>query len=248
MFQRTHMTPGLPLPRLLGGLLVLATFVPWILPVSPAHSSTARAEAPAPWFAWPSARVPSPGELALEGRLQTEALPPRDRLVAMENMSTGEKATFHVGAGGYVRSDQLGELEYFFRCRRTQRKGPIDRRLVEVLAQVSQHWPGRVIEFLSGFRVFPNGAPKSRHYIGHALDLRVRGVPSTQVRDYVWGAFRGLGVGHYPEENFVHIDTRADAPEMAWSGHDEATRLIYNPLWASRGHAPSAEIDPGFDH
>jgi uncharacterized protein YcbK (DUF882 family) len=184
-------------------------------------------------------RMLSPGELALEGRLGGD-LPPRDRVVAMENVSTHERATFFVGVGGNVRSDQMPALEYFFRCRRTDKHGPIDPRLMEVVADIAEHWPGRVIEFLSGFRTPPYGAPKSRHFIGHAIDMRVRGVPSSAVRDYVWGAHHGVGVGHYPEEDFVHVDARSEKQEIAWSGKDESTTLFYNPRWASLARPSSA--------
>jgi uncharacterized protein YcbK (DUF882 family) len=237
-FILSQLPPRRSWPRILGAAAVLSTFVPWVLPARAAHGPTVRPSSPPLAFAsapgWLERRVPSPGELALEGRAPGEALPPRDRLIAMENVSTHEKMTFNVGAGGYVRSDQTPALEYFFRCRRTQAQGPINRRLVEVLANIAEHWPGRVIEFLSGYRTFPYGAPRSRHYIGQAVDLRVRGVPSTQVRDFVWRQHRGMGVGHYPVEDFVHVDTRGGEPEIAWSGYDEATHLQYNPLWASQ--------------
>ena len=51
---------------------------------------------------------------------------------------------------------------------------------------------------------------------------------------------RGLGVGYYPEEEFVHVDTRAGEPEIAWSGRDESTRLEYNPRWAVATRPPRA--------
>jgi uncharacterized protein YcbK (DUF882 family) len=241
--SRTHIRPVRNLVKIVGVGCALATLVGVVLPAAASHwrrSALMRHDQQLSLGASDLAqRVPSPGELALEGRAPGEPMPPRDRLVAMENVSTHEKATFYVGPGGYIRWDQTAALEYFFRCRRNDRQGPIDRRLMEVVADIAEHWPGRVIEFLSGFRTPPYGAPKSRHYIGHALDLRVRGVPSTLVRDYVWREHHGVGVGHYPEENFIHVDARSDQQEIAWSGHDEATHLQYNPHWASLARPPA---------
>ena len=237
MVSRTYIDSVRATAKLVGALF-LATLVPVVLPAAAAHWPASGAQGRKPQLAMLGLRVPSPGDMALEGRSRGDQLPPRDRLVALENANTKEKATFYVGAGGYVRSDQTAALEYFFRCQHTGRQGPINRRLVEILADIAEHYPGRVIEFLSGFRTAPFGAPKSRHFIGHAIDLRVRGVPSTQVRDFVWREHRGLGVGHYPAEDFVHVDTRAGEPEIAWSGRDESTRFDYNPRWAALTPAP----------
>jgi uncharacterized protein YcbK (DUF882 family) len=240
MFVLTYIPALRTLLQALGLTLALSTLVPIFVPAAaswPLSAPRARHVHGIRWHRWTpdgfAQREESLGDLALQGRLPGDPLPPRDRIVAMENVSTHEKATFFVGPDGHVRSDQTATLEYFFRCRRTERHGPIDPRLMAVVADIAEHWPGRVIEFLSGFRTPPYGAPKSRHFIGHALDMRVRGVPSTAVRDYVWREHRGVGVGHYPEEDFVHVDARTDQQEIAWSGRDESTTLFYNPRWAS---------------
>ena len=175
-------------------------------------------------------RVDSLAELALRG--ETEALPPRDRLVSIENVNTGEKATFGIGPGGYVRSDQALALERFFRCRRTERQNPIHPRVLDLLAQVGERWPGRVIEIISGFRAPPFGVPNSRHFVGNAIDLRVRGVPLTAVRDFLWREHRGVGVGYYAHSNFVHVDTRSEDRAAAWSAREESETPDYNPRWA----------------
>jgi uncharacterized protein YcbK (DUF882 family) len=185
-------------------------------------------------------RALAPGELALLAE-NAPALPPRDRLVGIENVNTGEKAVFNIGPGGYVRSDQTAALEHFFRCRRTDRKENIDPGVLVLLADVAEHWPGRVIEIISGFRAPPFGVPHSRHFIGHAIDLRVRGVPTTDVRDYVWREHQGVGVGYYSKGDFVHVDSRTQDREIAWSGREESSKLDYNPRWASRAREGAAK-------
>ena len=232
MSARSHIHTVRAVRKLLGGgLFFLAIFsvLPIVLPAAAARWPEATRivwQAPAP-------RVPSPGELALLGE-NAPALPPRDRLVGIENVNTGEKAMFNIGPGGYVRSDQTAALEHFFRCRRTDRQETIDPGVLVLLADVAEHWPGRVIEIISGFRAPPFGVPHSRHFIGHAIDLRVRGVPTPEVRDYVWREHQGVGVGYYERENFVHVDSRTQDREIAWSGREESSKLDYNPRWASR--------------
>lgn len=57
-------------------------------------------------------------------------------------------------------------------------------------------------------------AENSRHMHGEAIDIRVEGVPRTELRDIAWCIQRG-GVGDYPgrDENFVHVDVFKRAPQ-----------------------------------
>jgi uncharacterized protein YcbK (DUF882 family) len=231
MRPRSYIQTVRTVKKVLGVALVLSAFstLPLVLP-----AAAARWPAVNPFAGQPlSPRVPSPGELAMLSET-APALPPRDRLVGIENVNTGEKAVFNIGPGGYVRSDQTTALEHFFRCRRTGNKENIHPSVLVLLADVAEHWPGRVIEIISGFRAPPFGVPHSRHFKGHAIDLRVRGVPTTEVRDYVWREHQGVGVGYYAKGDFVHVDSRTQDREVAWSGREESSKLDYNPRWASR--------------
>ena len=67
---------------------------------------------------------------------------------------------------------------------------------------------------MSGFRAKPYGAPHSKHFTGRAMDIVVEGVPSKKVAEWIWQNFRRVGVGYYPRQNFVHIDTRED--DVRW--------------------------------
>ena len=222
---RLHTAKGLATVMAAAAVLSVLAFV---LPASASRWPTVGMhDSPLP------VREPSPGELALHTD-PAAGLPPRDRLVGLENVNTGEKAEFNIGPGGYVRSDQMAALQHFFRCRRTDRQELIDPGVLVLLADVAEHWPGRVIEIISGFRAPPFGVPHSRHFIGHAIDLRVRGVPTTEVRDYVWREHKAVGVGYYSHGNFVHVDSRTLDREIAWSGREESSILDYNPSWASR--------------
>ena len=221
------------LARGLGGALALTMVAAGLLGAASAFRSAEARAARAPIdMAPPALRLPSPADMALQDPPPSAQLPPRDRLVALANINTGESATFNIGPGGYVRSDQTAALERFLRCRRTDRRSPIDPGVLVLLADIAEHWPGRVVQVLSGFRAPPFGVPHSRHFIGHAIDLRVLGVPTTAVRDYVWREHHSVGVGYYPQNDFIHVDSRTRDQEIAWSARQESADYEYHPLWS----------------
>ncbi|WP_437776061.1 DUF882 domain-containing protein [Sorangium sp. So ce1097] len=88
---------------------------------------------------------------------------------------------------------------------------PIDPRLATLLGMVSDHFGGRTIRIVSGYRPYSptQYTPHSNHNFGRAVDFIVEGVPNTVVRDFCRG-FRNAGVGYYPNSTFVHLDVRSD--------------------------------------
>lgn len=111
-------------------------------------------------------------------------------------------------------------------------------RLIEILARISDHFGGRVIHVVSGFR-HAGGYTRetSQHTHGNALDIRIDGVPNTELRDYV-RTFDRVGVGYYPRSTFVHVDVRArSAYWVDWSRPGEA------PQYQRRGEAPPADAE-----
>lgn len=86
---------------------------------------------------------------------------------------------------------------------------PPDPRLVALIGVVSNHFAGRTLEVVSGFRPYKptQYTPDSRHNYGRALDFRVRGVPNEELRDFC-RTLRDTGCGYYPNSTFVHLDVR----------------------------------------
>ena len=80
---------------------------------------------------------------------------------------------------------------------------PIDARLIQLIALVSDTFGGRQILVVSGYR--PGG--RSRHATAQAIDLSIDGVPNWAVRDFLLTLER-VGVGYYPNSNHVHLDVR----------------------------------------
>jgi uncharacterized protein YcbK (DUF882 family) len=187
--------------------------------------STARETPPAP---------AADEALAARRRIVIEPLPVPMVTVKLANVNTDDTATFQIGREGEVTPDEAAAIEQFFRCRRSGRHMAMAPGVLAMLADVARHWPNRTIEVISGFRAPPFGAPHSKHFRGHAIDLRVHGVRTSVLRDYVWRGNHQVGVGHYPETNFVHMDWRPGEPDTAWTATDEEGAPNYHPRWAKR--------------
>jgi uncharacterized protein YcbK (DUF882 family)/LysM repeat protein len=97
----------------------------------------------------------------------------------------------------------------------------IDARLVALIGLVSNHFGGRKLEIVSGFRPYTptQYTQHSNHNLGKAIDFRVQGVPNDVLRDFCKG-LRNVGVGYYPNSYFVHLDVR-DAPAF-WIDYSKA--------------------------
>ncbi|MCM2344942.1 MAG: DUF882 domain-containing protein, partial [Alphaproteobacteria bacterium] len=104
-------------------------------------------------------------------------------------------------------------------------------RLHDVGEVIKQRYPQRavVFEVISGYRspltntaLRRNGgeqAEQSRHMIGDAIDMRVNGISTRELRDIVWCTGSG-GTGYYANDGFVHIDSgRQRFWPAGWNPH-----------------------------
>jgi uncharacterized protein YcbK (DUF882 family) len=110
---------------------------------------------------------------------------------------------------GRVRPQVPAQLASFLRPRNAPSKQkPPHKRLITLLAEVSNHFGGRRINVASGYRLAKGyTSHQSRHVAGAAIDLRVDGVPNRKLCDYL-RQFDDVGVGFYPNSTFVHFDVR----------------------------------------
>jgi uncharacterized protein YcbK (DUF882 family) len=104
-------------------------------------------------------------------------------------------------------------LPVFSRLMRSELTGDVrqaDPRLVTIVAMISDHFKGRDVLFVSGYRPYSPDqyTPHSNHNVGRAIDFSVRGISNEALRDYC-RTFRNVGVGYYPNSSFVHLDVRA---------------------------------------
>ena len=112
----------------------------------------------------------------------------------------------------------LSQLNHFLRDFRTEEIKHIDPRLFGLLHEIKRRTgnPDGVFEIISAYRSpKTNGAlrkrskgvaKKSYHMQGKALDIRLRGTPTSTLRDTAIAMQRG-GVGYYRRSDFIHLDT-----------------------------------------
>lgn len=84
---------------------------------------------------------------------------------------------------------------------------PLHPRLALLLQKVSEKFPNRRIEVISGQRVKKSRNHESFHNKGQAIDFRVAGIGNRTLVNFVRG-FDNTGVGYYPNSVFIHMDTR----------------------------------------
>ncbi len=139
------------------------------------------------------------------------------RSLSFYHTHTGEKLAITYYEQGDYHLDALAETNRFLRDFRTGEEYPIDRGLLDILHGIRQATGsnGR-FEVISGYRspktnaalqAKSNGvAKRSRHMQGRAIDVRLTGVDTAQLRKAAL-AQNGGGVGYYPKSGFVHLDT-----------------------------------------
>jgi uncharacterized protein YcbK (DUF882 family) len=149
-----------------------------------------------------------------------------------------EEQTFNLlDDDGAVRPELVKAFSHFVRCWRTQREKQMYPRTVEIVAAISRHFGDARVEIISGYRAKPYGAPHSKHFVGRAMDIHVDGVPAKQVATWVWKNFRNVGVGYYPKQEFVHVDSRdVDTRWVDQASHGESAHARY---W---GRLPGDEV------
>lgn len=159
--------------------------------------------------------------------------------VKLRMINGSEISSFAISKDGTVDLATEPSLKHFMHCRRTGRELPMAAGVLAMLTSVAEQWPGQVIDIVSAFRAPPFGVPHSKHFIGHAIDLRVEGVKTTKLRDFIWRTHHEVGVGYYLNEDFVHMDWRPGEPDMAWSAGHEGDDADYNPRWAWTARHPA---------
>ncbi len=86
---------------------------------------------------------------------------------------------------------------------------PVDPRLLALITVVSDHFGGRTLDVVSGYRTYTPSqvTPHSNHNLGKALDFKIEGVKNEDIWSFC-RTFRGAGCGYYPNSGFVHLDVR----------------------------------------
>ena len=162
---------------------------------------------------------------SLRSRLFRRGNPPQARpfyshthkMLSFEHTHTGDKLNLtYFEQGSYIK-DALNEINYLLRDYHTDDIHPIDPALLDQLFDLKQTLGiTKPYHIVSGYRSpFTNAllrrhnhgvAEHSFHMQGRAIDIRIEGVPTRTIKDAALNMARG-GVGYYPSNNFVHLDT-----------------------------------------
>lgn len=143
-----------------------------------------------------------------------------------------------VDRDGAVDEETGKQLAHLFRCRRTEREKPLAKQTYAMMADLAAKYPGKPIEFVSAYRAGRGESYSSPHRKAHALDFRIRGVKLGEIRDYLWKKYTDVGIGWYPSEGFIHMDTRPKQGDTAWTFVNGDNR--YHPYWAEVARKPAA--------
>ena len=136
---------------------------------------------------------------------------------------------------GRTDDDTKALVKRLFRCRRTHEQALIHRRTLAMLADIADQYAGQTIEYVSAYRTQRGESRTSPHRDARAIDFRIRGVQLREIRDYLWHTYTEVGIGWYPESQFIHMDTRPTESDAAWTflygrEHD-------HPSWAKEARS-----------
>lgn len=146
----------------------------------------------------------------------------QERSIALYNTHTSESLQAVFWQNGHYVPSALEAVNSHLRDHRNGHVHEISYDLLNLLYDVRQELerrhPGQEIVFhvISGYRSPESNAmmraagggqgKDSRHMYGDAIDIRVPGVDTAEIRDIAWCMQRG-GVGFYEGSDFTHIDT-----------------------------------------
>ena len=113
----------------------------------------------------------------------------------------------------------------------------IDAGMVSRLQAIADHFPGKTITLVSGYRPGSKGSP---HQAARAMDVRLDGVTNEALVAYC-RTLKDTGCGYYPNSYFVHVDVRAEGTgHVFWidaSGPGEKPQYVKQ--WP-----PPAKVEP----
>jgi uncharacterized protein YcbK (DUF882 family) len=138
------------------------------------------------------------------------------RVLRFNNLHTNERLEAEYWTGGAYDDGALAAINHVLRDFRTDESHPIDRRLLDLLHNLSQRVGTRApFQVISGYRSPATNAmlraessgvaSRSLHMQGMAIDIALQDVALADLRQAALDLQSG-GVGYYPTSGFVHVD------------------------------------------
>jgi uncharacterized protein YcbK (DUF882 family) len=138
----------------------------------------------------------------------------------LHNLHTLEDIDIVYRTGDNYQPEAIALLNYFLRDHNTNEVKAYDPREFDLLHDILIHLrrPDALIDVVCGYRTQETNeilrassrgvAEHSQHILGHAIDLRIPGSTTVQIRNAALSLNEG-GVGYYPTTHFVHVDVGA---------------------------------------
>jgi uncharacterized protein YcbK (DUF882 family) len=183
------------------------------------------------WLA-ASSPVPVPAE-GVTLMMDARASSPVEVTLFDENLRVSEQVLLE--RDGSADPETTYRLTHLFRCRFTGHQSPMARRTLAMLADLAERYEGKQIDFVSAHRASAKESWTSPHRAARALDFRIKGVDLREVRDYLWRNYTEVGIGWYPSEGFVHMDSRPGKSDTSWTFLRGTN--YYSPYWADLARA-----------
>jgi uncharacterized protein YcbK (DUF882 family) len=142
---------------------------------------------------------------------------PSHKTLSLEHEHTGDKLKLTYFEHGRYVHGALEEINYLMRDYHTDDVHPIDTALLDQLFDLNEILGiTKPMSIVSGYRSpftnaqlrknTPGVAEHSLHMQGRAIDIRIEGMSASTIKDAALSMAQG-GVGFYPYNNFVHLDT-----------------------------------------
>ena len=157
----------------------------------------------------------------LPGHSSTESVSPAapEYRLRFYHTHTGERLDIVYRRGDQYVPEALDELDYYLRDHRTGDVRHFDPRLFDLLYDLTASLgdSSGEIDVICGYRTLWSNeflrtrsphtgvAQHSLHMQAEAIDIRLRGIPTSELRDAALRLHRG-GVGYYRSSDFVHVD------------------------------------------
>jgi uncharacterized protein YcbK (DUF882 family) len=139
----------------------------------------------------------------------------------LHNLHTLEDIDIVYRIGDNYQPDAVALLNYFLRDHNTNDVKAYDPREFDLLHDIliRLRRPDALIDVVCGYRTEETNeilrasshggvAEHSQHILGHAIDIRIPGSSTVQIRNAALSLNEG-GVGYYPTTHFVHVDVGA---------------------------------------
>lgn len=147
------------------------------------------------------------------------------RELAFLNLHTGERLKAEYFHNGQVVPGAMHAISVLMRDHYNNKVHPIDPHLLDIAHVLQSHVGNRgAIDIVCGYRspetnammheASAGVAAHSMHIEGRAMDIRMPGTRLGSIRK-VAVALKMGGVGYYPHDDFVHIDS---GPVRKWAG------------------------------